>query len=62
MLCAACGFCLFMMMFNTPPAPSASYFAPGLVTTSMLFTAVAGMLLNTIDGLLLNITLGIPST
>ena len=49
-------------MFSTPAAPSASYFAPGLVITSILFTAVAGMLLNTIAGLLENITLGTPST
>ena len=45
-----------------PAAPSASYFAPGLVITSMLFTTLAGMLLKIIDGLLENITLGIPST
>ena len=58
-----CGLpCLFITMFRMPAAPSASYFAPGFVTTSILFTALAGMLLNTIEGFEENITLGMPST
>ena len=59
---AAVGVCLFITMFRMPVEPSASYLAPGLVITSMLFTAEAGMLLNTIEGFDENITLGMPST
>ena len=53
---------LFMTIFSTPPTPSASYFAPGFVTTSIDFTAEAGIALNICEGLEENITLGFPST
>ena len=49
-------------MLSTPPVPSASYFAPGLVTTSMLFTIVAGMALNICEALLVYMGLSLPST
>ena len=50
------------MIFSTPPVPSASYLAPGLVTTSIDLTAEAGIDLNICEGLEENITFGLPST
>ena len=49
-----------MMILIIPPIPSASYFTPGSVITSMFFTELAGMLFNTTDGLLLNKFDGLP--
>ena len=51
-----------MMMLRIPPVPSASYFAPGFVSTSIDFTDDAGMLLNICDGLAENIIDGLPLT
>ena len=51
-----------MTMFSTPAEPSASNFAPGFVITSMFFTIEAGIARKICDGLLLNITFGLPFT
>ena len=53
---------LSITMFKTPAPPSASYFAPGLVTTSILLTIEAGIALNTWLGADDIIILGLPST
>ena len=54
--------CLLSTMLSTPPVPSASYLAPGLVITSMFFTIVAGIALKICEGLAENIGFGFPST
>ena len=53
---------LIVLTSRMPPVPSASYLAPGLVTTSMLLMRLAGITLNIWEGLLLSIWLGLPST
>ena len=47
-------------MFNIAVTPSASYFAPGSVMTSIFFIDDAGILFNTSLGLLLTIFDGFP--
>ena len=49
-------------MFRIPPTPSASYFALGLVITSMCLMELAGILFRTSVGLLLIMLLGLPLT
>ena len=51
-----------MMILSMPPVPSASYFAPGLVSTSIDFTDEAGIDLKICDGFDENIMLGLPLT
>ena len=52
-------FC-FKMILMIPPSPSASYFAPGLVITSMLLIWLAGMDCKTSAMLLPNAVEGLP--
>ena len=49
-------------MLRMPPTPSASYFGPGLVITSILRMELAGMLLSTSLGLFDIMLLGRPFT
>ena len=53
---------LLVVMLSTPPTPSASYFTPGLVTTSMFFTLLAGIILKMVEAFWDSIWLGFPST
>ena len=45
-----------------PPTPSASYFGPGFVITSIFFIVLAGILLSTSEGLFDIMLLGRPLT
>src|SRR5450755_1603671 len=51
----------FRMILMIPPRPSASYFAPGLVTTSILLIWLAGIDWSTSVMLLPNAVDGLPS-
>ena len=53
---------LCVIMFSIPPTPSASYFGPGFVITSIRLMLLAGMLFSTSLGLLLIIWLGLLFT
>ena len=50
----------FIIIFIMPPVPSASYLAPGLVTTSILCIWLAGMVCKTSAILFPNIVDGFP--
>ena len=49
-------------MFSMPPTPSASYFGPGFVITSIFFMVLVGILLSTSEGLFDIMLLGRPLT
>ena len=53
---------LLVVMLSTPPTPSASYLTPGLVTTSMFLTLLAGIILKMVEAFWESIWLGFPST